>query len=165
VQLHYKGKWEGVGPWKSILFWALWHGIVPLGECHLGPKKVEISRAQHPPICPSNGFARIKPITTGQYQSEVHIGSFTLLSLPNSSRKSFQYFLPFRRFSILYNKMTSPPVQTALPELGPTRYNSKTTAFQSSACLSETLQHSSAPTWSIFLIFYCLSNNKKCTMS
>jgi hypothetical protein len=23
VQIHYEGKWEGVGPWKSRLFWAL----------------------------------------------------------------------------------------------------------------------------------------------
>jgi hypothetical protein len=21
--IHYEGKWEGVGPWKSRLFWAL----------------------------------------------------------------------------------------------------------------------------------------------
>jgi hypothetical protein len=37
-----------------------WH--CPLGECHLGPKKVEISRAQPPPTSASNGFARIKSI-------------------------------------------------------------------------------------------------------
>jgi hypothetical protein len=23
VQIHYEGKWEEVGPWKSRLFWAL----------------------------------------------------------------------------------------------------------------------------------------------
>ncbi len=23
--IHYEGKWEGVGPWKSRLFWALWN--------------------------------------------------------------------------------------------------------------------------------------------
>ncbi len=41
VQIHYEGKWEGVWPWKSKHFWALWNGIEPYGECHLGPKKVE----------------------------------------------------------------------------------------------------------------------------
>ncbi len=34
------------------IFWALWNCIEPLGECYLGPKKVEISRAEPPPICP-----------------------------------------------------------------------------------------------------------------
>ncbi len=40
---HYKGQWEGVGPWKSRVFWALWNGIEPIGECYLGlgPKKLE----------------------------------------------------------------------------------------------------------------------------
>jgi hypothetical protein len=34
--------------------------------CHVaGPKKVSISRAQHPPTCPRNGFACIKSITYG----------------------------------------------------------------------------------------------------
>ncbi len=37
--------------------------LEPIGECHLEPKKVEISWAQPPPTCPSNGFARIKRIT------------------------------------------------------------------------------------------------------
>ncbi len=31
-------KWEGVGSWNSRVFWALWNGIEPIGECHLGPK-------------------------------------------------------------------------------------------------------------------------------
>ncbi len=35
----YEGKWEGVGHWKSRVFWALWNGIEPTGECHLGPEK------------------------------------------------------------------------------------------------------------------------------
>ncbi len=39
---HYEGKWEGVGPWKSRLFWTLRNGIEPIGECHWGPKKVFI---------------------------------------------------------------------------------------------------------------------------
>ena len=25
--------------WKTRIFWALWNGIEPIGECHLGPKK------------------------------------------------------------------------------------------------------------------------------
>ncbi len=29
--------------------WALWNGIEPLGECHLGPKKLEIFGAQPTP--------------------------------------------------------------------------------------------------------------------
>jgi hypothetical protein len=39
ANIHYEGKWEGVGPWKLRLFWTLWNGIEPLGESHLGPKK------------------------------------------------------------------------------------------------------------------------------
>ncbi len=46
---------RGVGPWKLRLYWDLWNGIKPKGECHLGPQKVEISRAQPPPTCPTNG--------------------------------------------------------------------------------------------------------------
>jgi hypothetical protein len=38
--IHYEGKWEGSVPWKLVLFWALWNGIEPISECHLGPKKV-----------------------------------------------------------------------------------------------------------------------------
>ncbi len=40
----------------------VWNDIEPSGELHLGPKKVKISRAQPPPTCPINGFARIKSI-------------------------------------------------------------------------------------------------------
>ncbi len=47
-----RGKWEGVGPWHSRVFWALWNGIEPIGECHLGPKKLDNSRAQPPPTSP-----------------------------------------------------------------------------------------------------------------
>ncbi len=51
-QIHYEGKWEGVGPWKSRLFWALWNGIEPLDdEYHLGPNKSHRT-APHPPIPP-----------------------------------------------------------------------------------------------------------------
>ncbi len=27
---YYLGKWEGVGPWKLRIFWALWNGIEPI---------------------------------------------------------------------------------------------------------------------------------------
>jgi hypothetical protein len=46
VYIHYEGKWEGVGPWNSRVFWALGNSIEPIGECHLQPKKLENSRAQ-----------------------------------------------------------------------------------------------------------------------
>jgi hypothetical protein len=38
-----------------------WHQDVR--RVPFGPKKVEISWAQPPPTCPSNGYARIKSIT------------------------------------------------------------------------------------------------------
>jgi hypothetical protein len=39
--IHYEGKLEEVGPWKSKLrlFWALLNVIEPIGECHLEPKR------------------------------------------------------------------------------------------------------------------------------
>jgi hypothetical protein len=44
--------------------WALtiksFLGIEPISECHLGPKKLEISTAEPPPACLSNGSAQIK---------------------------------------------------------------------------------------------------------
>jgi hypothetical protein len=43
VHIHYEGKWEGVGPCNSRVFWALWNGMQPIGECHLGPKKLCIN--------------------------------------------------------------------------------------------------------------------------
>ncbi len=55
---------------RAYPFWALefesflgpvkW--LEPIGEYHLGPKKLENSRAQPPPTCPSNGYARIQNI-------------------------------------------------------------------------------------------------------
>jgi hypothetical protein len=33
--IHYDGKWEVVGPWKSRVFWALRNSIEPIGERHL----------------------------------------------------------------------------------------------------------------------------------
>ncbi len=47
------GQAGGVGPWKLRFFWAL--GIKSIGECHLRPKQLEISRVQPPPTCPSSG--------------------------------------------------------------------------------------------------------------
>ena len=48
-------KWEGVGPWKSRLFWSP-NGTRLTARCHFtGLKKVSISRAQSPPTCPRNG--------------------------------------------------------------------------------------------------------------
>jgi hypothetical protein len=51
------------------------HGIEPIGECHLGPKKLENSKTQPPPTCPSNGYADMhasKTLCTGLYKSLVH---------------------------------------------------------------------------------------------
>jgi hypothetical protein len=45
-------------------FLILVNGIKPPGECHLGPQKIKISRAQPPPTGPSNGVAHIKNITS-----------------------------------------------------------------------------------------------------
>jgi hypothetical protein len=45
--IHYLGKREGVGPWESRVFWALWSGMEPMGECHLGPKKLAQVRDQN----------------------------------------------------------------------------------------------------------------------
>ncbi len=57
VDIHYEGKWVGIGPWNLRVFWALWNYIKLIGECHLGPEKLENSRAQSPPTCPRNGYA------------------------------------------------------------------------------------------------------------
>ncbi len=64
-QIHYMGKWERVGPWKSRLFWAS-NGTHLTARCHCtSSKKISISRAQPPPNCPRNRFAPIKSITYG----------------------------------------------------------------------------------------------------
>ncbi len=42
--------------------WALWNGIEPIGKFYLGPKKLEISRAQPPSTLLSNGYAHIQNI-------------------------------------------------------------------------------------------------------
>ncbi len=53
--IHYRGKWEGVGPYKSRLFWVP-NGTRLRARCHFtGRKQESISRAQPPPICPRNG--------------------------------------------------------------------------------------------------------------
>jgi hypothetical protein len=60
LYIHYWGKWEGVGPWNSRVFWA------PIctrlsARCHFtGPKKLSNYRAQPPPTYPRNGYARIQ---------------------------------------------------------------------------------------------------------
>jgi hypothetical protein len=51
--IHYLGKWEGVGPWKSRVFWALCNGIEPIGKCYLGPNKLEKPQYKH--YTPSTG--------------------------------------------------------------------------------------------------------------
>jgi hypothetical protein len=51
--IHCEGKWEGVVPWKSRLFWALWDGIEPIGDWHLGPKKASCGLAYY---CKRSGF-------------------------------------------------------------------------------------------------------------
>ncbi len=61
-EIHYEGKWRGLGPGNQDLFGPCEMASSRLGECHLGPKKVEISRAGPPPIRPSKGSARIKYI-------------------------------------------------------------------------------------------------------
>jgi hypothetical protein len=54
--INYSGKWEGVGPWKSRLFWALWNSIEPIGECHLMPKT--LSHCSPHPIPPSRTYKK-----------------------------------------------------------------------------------------------------------
>jgi len=43
-------------------FWALYNVSEMIDTCHLGPKKLENSRALPPPTFPSNGYARIQNI-------------------------------------------------------------------------------------------------------
>ncbi len=47
ASIHYEGKCEGIGPWTSRVFWALWNDIEPIGECHLGPKQLEVITTCH----------------------------------------------------------------------------------------------------------------------
>ncbi len=53
------------------------NGTCLTARCHFtGPKKVSFSRAQAPPTCPSNGFARIKSI---MYRAVSIIGAQVVL--------------------------------------------------------------------------------------
>jgi hypothetical protein len=55
--------------WKSRVFWAP-NSTRLSAWCHFtGPKKLSISRAQPPPTCPCNGYARIQNIMYGLYKS------------------------------------------------------------------------------------------------
>jgi hypothetical protein len=64
--IHYLGKWEGVGPWKSRNIFgpqmALAYGLDAISQ---GPKKVSISRAKPPPLALVMDAAHIKSITYG----------------------------------------------------------------------------------------------------
>jgi hypothetical protein len=60
VHVGYLGKWEGVGPWKSRVFWAPSGTRLSARYHFTGPKKLSISRAQPPPTCPHNGPNVIK---------------------------------------------------------------------------------------------------------
>ncbi len=73
---------RGLGPGNRDFFGPCPCDIVSSRQASTfrGPTKVEISGAQLPPSCPSNGFARIKSITyTVPYQSS-SIGSFIYIS-------------------------------------------------------------------------------------
>jgi hypothetical protein len=54
---------RGFGPVNQDIFRPYEIASSRNGECHLGPKKVEISRALPLATCPSNESARIKSIT------------------------------------------------------------------------------------------------------
>jgi hypothetical protein len=72
IHNHYLGKWEGVRPWNSRVFWAP-NDTCLSARCHFtGPKKLLNSRAQPPPTCPCYGYAVIhasKTWCTGLYKS------------------------------------------------------------------------------------------------
>jgi hypothetical protein len=70
VYINYEGKWE-LG-WaleiESFLGLVKWHRVDR--RVKFGAQKLEISMAQPPPTCPSNGYARIQNImhrATGLY--------------------------------------------------------------------------------------------------
>jgi hypothetical protein len=60
---------RGLGPGNLEFFGPQMHGTRLSARCHFsGPKKVKklsISRAQPPPTCPCNGYARIQNIMHG----------------------------------------------------------------------------------------------------
>ncbi len=73
--------WEGIGPWKSRLFWAP-NSTRLMARCHFtGPKKVSISRTQPPPTCPLNGFAHIKSNTYIRDRINNTVGPYSYFSL------------------------------------------------------------------------------------
>ncbi len=55
-QIQYVGKWEGVGPWKWRVFWGLWNGIEPIGECHCFSPPLWLPT--FPPPSPSRTFVK-----------------------------------------------------------------------------------------------------------
>jgi len=64
-QIHYGGTWEGIGPWKSRLFWALFNGI----ELFVAQKSWDF----HGPTLPMArviNFPKSKKLHTGLYQSD-----------------------------------------------------------------------------------------------
>ncbi len=65
MHIHYLGKWEEVGPWKSWIFEPQMTLAYQLDVISQGQKKLSNSRAQPPPTCPRNGYARIQNIMHG----------------------------------------------------------------------------------------------------
>jgi hypothetical protein len=49
IHIHYLGKWEGVGPWNSRVFWAPNDTLLSARYHFTGSKKLSNSRAQPPP--------------------------------------------------------------------------------------------------------------------
>jgi hypothetical protein len=79
--IHYEGKWEGVGPWKSRLFWAL---QVPF-------------QGQSPPTCPSNGCCPHQKHYALGFINHICIGGFMyksplVVSGPIHRKKRFPSF-------------------------------------------------------------------------
>ncbi len=70
------GRGLPIGPLKSRVY-----GIDPIGECHLGPEKLE-TRARPPPTCPSNGCCPHKKHYTWGRINHRSIGGFMYKSSP-----------------------------------------------------------------------------------
>jgi hypothetical protein len=76
VHIHYEGKWEGCWALEFECFWALWNGIEPIRECHLGPYKLEI--------------------LIGAPYLRVHPGSlFSVFPYPSLFPTFYPFFYPF----------------------------------------------------------------------
>ncbi len=91
-------------------FWALWNGIELIGERHLGPKKLEISRAQ-PMVSwlrPSKQLMQkqqsllLQPFSVPWFGTE-----FRDFSVPRKSRNSAGTNQLFRLFRLLRNNFLS----------------------------------------------------------